>query len=29
MIEKKIHKEDYEGQDLWKGTFFSPMTPGP
>jgi hypothetical protein len=20
MIEKKIHKEDYEGQDLWKGT---------
>jgi hypothetical protein len=20
MIEKRIHKEDYEGQDLWKGT---------
>jgi hypothetical protein len=21
MIEKRIHKEDYEGQDLWKRTF--------
>lgn len=21
MIEKKIHKEEYEGQDLWKGEF--------
>jgi cytochrome c-type biogenesis protein CcmH/NrfG len=19
MVEKKVHKEDYEGQDLWKG----------
>lgn len=23
MIEKKIHKEEYEGQDLWKGKLFS------
>ena len=22
LIEKKIHKEEYEGQDLWKGEFF-------
>ena len=25
MIEKRIHKEDYEGQDLWKGTFYPPF----
>lgn len=25
MIEKKIHKEEYEGQDLWKGKLFSPL----
>ena len=24
MIEKRIHKEEYEGQDLWKGKFLSP-----
>jgi len=23
MIEKRVHKEDYEGQDLWKGKFCS------
>jgi Hypoxia induced protein conserved region len=21
LIEKRVHKEEYEGQDLWKGTF--------
>jgi hypothetical protein len=21
LIEKKVHKEEYEGQDLWKGEF--------
>lgn len=25
MIEKKIHKEEYEGQDLWKGGFMFPL----
>lgn len=23
LVEKKVHKEEYEGQDLWKGAFFS------
>lgn len=26
LIEKKIHKEDYEGQDLWKGTLSTSVT---
>lgn len=25
IIEKKIHKEEYEGQDLWKGKFLGPQ----
>ncbi|KAH8880082.1 mitochondrial hypoxia responsive domain-containing protein [Thozetella sp. PMI_491] len=28
LIEKKIHKEDYEGQDLWKGKCQSPPITG-
>ena len=28
LIEKKIHKEEYEGQDLWKGrSQGAPITP--
>jgi hypothetical protein len=27
LIEKKIHKEEYEGQDLWMGKFFSSFYP--
>lgn len=29
LIEKKIHKEEYEGQDLWKGKLHRPLTPPP
>lgn len=25
LIEKKIHKEDYQGQDLWKGVYLCPL----
>lgn len=25
LVEKKIHKEEYEGQDLWKGEFVAPL----
>jgi len=28
LIEKRIHREEYEGQDLWKGTFYSARAAG-